>query len=116
MSLPADPGWVRVVRLAAAGALSLYDFSADFVDDIRAALAEGCALVIGDGDHGGLVEVVLSIDGLQVRVEICGRFDAAPARTTVADRLSERLLEPLVDVHRVDLDRNLVAFVKAAPA
>ena len=112
LSVPAYPEFVRVVRLTAAGALSLGAYSMRFVDDVRAALSEACALVIGDVGHPGTLDARLEIDGDRLWVEVCGDFASPPTRDAAADRLSERLLEPLVDQYEIDLGRDRVQFSK----
>ena len=109
---PHIPQFVRVVRLTAAGALSLGAYSMRFVDDVRAALSEACALVIGEVGHPGTLDARLDIDGDRLWVEVCGEFATPPARDAAADRLSERLLEPLVDHYDIDLGRDRVQFSK----
>jgi hypothetical protein len=112
LTVPAYPEFVRVVRLTAAGALSLGAYSMRFVDDVRAALSEACALVIGDVGHPGTLDARLEIDGDRLWVEVCGEFADPPTHDAAADRLSERLLEPLVDQYEIDLGRDRVQFSK----
>ena len=114
LTVPAYPQFVRVVRLTAAGALSLGGFSMRFVDDVRAALSEACALVMGEVGHPGTITVVLTVGDDRLEAEVCGNFTSKPRRDPTADRLSERLLEPLVDHYDIELEQDRLRFVKAA--
>lgn len=114
LSVPSYPHFIRVARLTVAGALSLGDFSMRFVDDVRAALSESCALVMGQVGHPGEITVVVDMGDDQIDVEVTGIFATPPVRDQASDRLSERLLEPLVDHYRLDLDRQRLTFSKHA--
>lgn len=112
LTVPSYPHFIRVIRLTAAGALSLGDYSIRFVDDVRAALSESCALVMGQVGHAGEITVVLDMRDERIDVEVAGMFATPPMRDYAADRLSERLLEPLVDHFSIDLDHNRLTFAK----
>lgn len=114
--VPSYPHFIRVIRLTAAGALSLGDYSVRFVDDVRAALSESCALVMGQIGHPGDLAVAIIMGEDRIEVEVTGEFVTPPERDAASDRLSERLLEPLVDQYIVDLDHHRLTFSKRVNA
>ena len=114
LTVPAYPQFVRVVRLTAAGALSLGSYSMRFVDDTRAALSEACAMVMGEVGHPGTIIVTVDQREDEIEVEVCGEFASAPRREPASDDLSERLLEPLVDRYEIDLAHDRLWFLKAS--
>lgn len=112
ISVPAALRFVRVLRLSAAGVLSLREFDVDFVDDVRAAIGEACALVLGEHGAPGMLHLNLRCDDSCVAVVITGRFTGPVEREADDDELSELLLRPLVDVQDVDLRHARVSFEK----
>lgn len=116
LSVPSYPHFIRVVRLTAAGALSLGDYSIRFVDDVRAALSESCALVMGQIGHPGKITVAIVMSDGAVDVEVAGNFATSPTRDAASDQLSERLLEPLVERYSLDLDHHRLTFSKVMRA
>ena len=112
ITVPAALRYVRVLRLAAAGTLSLSDLDVGFVDDVRSAIGEAAALALGDHGAPGTLHLHLRNSGGCVEVEVTGAFDRQPARTSEEDDLSRHILGPLVDHHTVDLPNSRVTFVK----
>ena len=90
--IPPDPAYVRIARLAAGDMGGRVGFSIDELDDVRLAVDEMCAVLIGTG--ASLIEVRLQAMGRTLLVE--GR--APDARAEIApSELSEMLLGALVD-------------------
>lgn len=116
LSVPAALRFVRVLRLTAAGVLSLRPFDVEFVDDVRAAIGEACALVLGEHGAPGTLHLELRADDDCVSVVISGRFTGPVERTADDDELSELLLRPLVDTQRIDLRHACVSFEKRRPS
>ncbi len=52
LSVPADPAYLAVLRTATAGLAARADMTIDEIEDLRIAVDEACALVLGD-DAGG---------------------------------------------------------------
>ena len=84
MRIPARAEWVRVVRLATAGAASRVGFSYDEVEDIKLAVAEACnnaiihsTTAITPGARTPLVTVSWQVlpDGVRISVADEGRLD-----------------------------------------
>ncbi len=79
--IPADPRWVRMVRLAAAGVASVLDFSVDEIEDIKSAVAEACNNAILHAQPASpseqlptiIVTLIPARDYLEIRVEDEGR-------------------------------------------
>jgi len=90
--IPPDPAYVRIARLAAGDMGGRVGFSIDELDDVRLAVDEMCAVLIGTG--ASVIEVRMQARERTLIVE--GR--APDARTEmVASELSEMLLGALVD-------------------
>ena len=51
LRIPPDPAYVRVARLAAGDMGGRVGFSVDEIDDVRLAVDEVCAILIGAGGH-----------------------------------------------------------------
>lgn len=91
-SIPPDPAYVRVARLASGDMAERAGFSIDELDDVRLAVDELCAYLIGA--RGAALQ--LRIQALDRTLYIEGR--ATCAETHVApSKLSEALLGALVD-------------------
>lgn len=110
VSVPADLRQVRVLRLVVAGTLSMHGFGVDVVDDVRSAVDESCALVLGDRGAPGRLSLMLHCSPTEVSAVIQGIFEVPPARAREDDLLSERVLKPFVDHYEVDLARHRVTF------
>lgn len=82
--IPADPRWVRLVRLGAAGVASVMNFSVEEIEDIKLAVAEACnnAILHSQPAHAPhnealptiLITLIPSQDALEIRVEDQGRI------------------------------------------
>jgi serine/threonine-protein kinase RsbW len=92
LRIPADPAYVRIARLAAGDMGGRVGFSMDELDDVRLAIDEVCATLIGAG--GPLLELRLQAHDRSLIIE--GRMADAVSITTPSD-LSEMLLRALVD-------------------
>ena len=112
ITVPAALRHVRVLRLAAAGTLSLLDLDVDFVDDVRSAIGEAAALALGEHGAPGSLRLRLTANERCVSVEVKGRFTRRPERATAEDDLSRHILGPLVDRYTVDLSSARVTFEK----
>jgi anti-sigma regulatory factor (Ser/Thr protein kinase) len=72
VSIARDPALVRTVRLVAAAVARRTGQDEDFVEEVRLAVGEACALLVADGADGdGPVTVVIAI-GDRLRVEVSG--------------------------------------------
>lgn len=110
ITVPADLRQVRVLRLVAAGTLSLHDVSTDVIEDLRSAVDEACSLLVGTSDVVGSLRLVLQVDLRSVTAVIRGVFDELPDRSEETTELSTQMLGLFVDTWSIDLDRNRVSF------
>lgn len=112
VTVPAALRYVRVLRLAAAGTLSLQDLDVEFVDEVRSAIGEAAALVLGEHGAPGSLRLHLRSSGECVEVTVEGTFTHKPERAEDEDDLSKHILGPLVDRFTVDLRGSRVTFEK----
>lgn len=90
--IPPDPAYVRIARLAAGDMGGRVGFSIDELDDVRLAVDEMCAVLIGTG--ASVIAVRMQARERTLIVEGCAR----DARGEMApSELSEMLLGALVD-------------------
>ena len=90
--IPPDPAYVRIARLAAGDMGGRVGFSIDELDDVRLAVDEMCAILIGA--RGAVLEVSMQARDRTLIVE--GRVPDARAEIAPSE-LSEMLLGALVD-------------------
>lgn len=132
--IPADPRWVRSVRLAAAGVASGLRFSIDEIDDIKLAVSEACNNAIlharlPEGVRGRLPIVTITfipaLDHLKILVEDEGRTTTQPQTPVPSgDSLPEGglgllVIQTVMDEvgHNIGLEANTVlSMVKYARA
>ncbi len=110
ISVPAENRQVRVLRLVTASTMSLYAFGVDAVEDVRSAVDESCALVLGSHGAEGRLSLVLDCDDNCISVVIRGDFDVAPVHGNEDDLRAEQMLRPFVDRCDIDLVRHRVSF------
>jgi len=80
LRIPAEPEWVGVARLAAAGIASRLDFSIEDIEDLKLAVAEACNCCIQNGGDGDLhIACELQADRITIGVERAG----SPAKSAV---------------------------------
>ena len=112
VSIGRDPALVRTVRLVAAAVARRTAADEDFVEEIRLAVGEACALLVGpDGDRGatsGPVEVSMRIEErLRVAVRAAGNVAGQDPPSSDIDGIEPwALLRGLIDDFGVvrDLD------------
>ncbi len=108
LSVPADPAYLAVLRTATAGLAARADMTIDEIEDLRIAVDEACALVLGDGavldsspTPPPVLEPPLTIDavfelghqGMVVRVS--GPSSELPERSSFAWSVLEALVDAL---------------------
>ena len=92
LRIPSDPAYVRVARLAAGDMGNRVGFSLDELDDVRLAVDELCAVLIGAGGH--VLELRMQAHERMLTSE--GR--TLDARSSIApSELSAMLIRALVD-------------------
>ncbi len=115
LSVPADPAYLAVLRTATAGLAARADLTIDEIEDLRIAVDEACALVLGEpastrsrGVKGASAPVTPTIDAVfelshhGVAVRVSGPSRLLPERTSFA----WSVLEALVDVLDAGTDED----------
>jgi serine/threonine-protein kinase RsbW len=92
LRIPPDPAYVRVARLAAGDMGGRVGFSVDELDDVRLAVDELCAVLIGAGGH--VLELRMQARDRTLIIEGCTAEAKSP---TAPSELSEMLIRALVD-------------------
>lgn len=107
LTVPAQPEFLRVVRMTASGLGSRLGFNIDEVDDLRLALDELCFALIGKGADGDLkLTYVLDEDALTIH----GESATSPNGGAELNDLSTQILSALVDSHELSNDGNVRTF------
>lgn len=100
LTVPAQPEFLRVVRVTASGLASRLGFSIDEVDDLRLALDELCFALIGKGENDG--ELYLNYTIEEKSLVISGKTPRVTAlEPLVVGELSRQILMALVDDHKL---------------
>lgn len=107
LAVPAQPEYIRLARLTAAGLASRLGFTFDEVEDLRIAVDELCYLLVGPAGRPGTITLTYATDGSSLVVEGEGATSDEPAE--FAD-LSEQILAAIVDEYDVTRRDGSVAF------
>ena len=97
LAVPAQPGYLRMTRLLAAGVASRVGFTLDEVDDLRIAIDEVCFALVGPNGRDGTIRVRYEMidDGLVVEGE--GHFEDRGHDTPLLSPLSMQILRAVAD-------------------
>jgi anti-sigma regulatory factor (Ser/Thr protein kinase) len=112
VSIARDPALVRTVRLVAAAVARRTTGDEDFVEEIRLAVGEACALLVGPhaarADSDGPVEVSMRLeDRLRVVVRAAGAVPLHDAPTGDIDGIEPwALLRGLIDDFEIQRDTD----------
>ncbi|MEJ7584921.1 MAG: ATP-binding protein [Acidimicrobiales bacterium] len=101
LSLPAEPEFARLARLAVGGLASRVGFDYDEVEDLRIAVSEACSLLIGPAPSRATVTLVFRLGADGMEIDVTGGHRPTPVGT---DALSGQILEAVVDRHEVRAD------------
>lgn len=101
LAVPAQPEFLRLARVTAAGLASRLGFSYDEVEDLRLAIDELCFGLTGSHGRDGTVAVHYLLDGDRLVIEGYGQF-VTPQRSVQLSELSEVILHALVDEHTLE--------------
>jgi serine/threonine-protein kinase RsbW len=113
LTVPAQPAYARVARVAGGGLAARLGFSYDEVEEIRLAVGEAWALVLGSEPADGTVEVRFRVGEESLSVELTASVSGAPAPSPVepaADPID--VLRLLTDSLDVDIDRRWLRLEK----
>jgi serine/threonine-protein kinase RsbW len=97
VTMPADPSFLRLARLAAADAGTRAGFTVEDVEDLRLAIDELCGPLM-NGSGGTVSLVFLVVDG---RVDIEGRGPAPVDEPAYAD-IGDAIITAVVDEHSIE--------------
>ncbi|HET7388391.1 MAG TPA: ATP-binding protein [Nocardioidaceae bacterium] len=99
VAIARDPALVRTVRLVAAAVARRTGQDEEFVEEVRLAVGEACALMVSDGSEAGVVAVRMGIaDRLYVEVASDTTVDVEDPATADLDGVEPlALLRGLID-------------------
>ena len=100
LGVPADPEFLRLARITASGLASRAGFSLDEVEDLRLALDELCFWLVGAEGRPGNISLRYGSSPAGLVIEGTGHFEA-PAPVLALGKLSELMLDALVDEHQL---------------
>jgi hypothetical protein len=105
LTLPAEPGSVRLARLVAAGVAADAGLSIDDAEDLRVAVSEMVALLI-EGCDDPSRSATVSYERSSGWVEVTGEVHvpAPAAREAPTDDLALEILRVVVDEHRFEVE------------
>jgi anti-sigma regulatory factor (Ser/Thr protein kinase) len=110
VSIARDPALVRTVRLVAAAVVRRTSADEDFVEEVRLAVGEACALLVGsesvDAGSAGPVEVSMRLeDRLRVVVRTAGEVTVGDAPASDVDGVEPwALLRGLIEDFEIQRD------------
>ncbi|MFT4010824.1 MAG: anti-sigma factor [Nocardioidaceae bacterium] len=102
LKLPADGGFVAVLRTATAGLAARLDFDLDEVEDLRIAVDEACALLLAQARAGSALECRFWLGDNSLSVDVAAECNhpTPPSR----DSFSWNVLSALVSSASVSID------------
>lgn len=118
VSIARDPALVRTVRLIAAAVARRTSQDEEFVEEVRLAVGEACALMVGeDGSGSGPVTVTLSMaDRLMVDVVSAGPVAVSDAPDSDLDGVEPwALLRGLIEDLTVEHDGGVTTLSMSWP-
>jgi serine/threonine-protein kinase RsbW len=106
--VPADPVYIRVVRLAASGVASLAGLDVEKIEDLKIAVDEMCSTLIEIGTGRPLhVRFAPPVDGsTTMRVDVEALVDPSARRDEHRFELSRTILGAVADHHELVMGEN----------
>jgi hypothetical protein len=106
VSVPADPVYIRVVRLAASGVASLVGLDVEKIEDLKIAVDEMCSTLIEVGKGTPLrITFTPPVDGTSTfRVDVEALVDPGAGRDERRFELSRTILGAISDEHELVVD------------
>jgi serine/threonine-protein kinase RsbW len=97
LRVPADPAYLAVLRTASAGLAARLDLTLDEIEDLRIAVDEACALLLGAPDPARIdhadISAVFTLSDSSLDVDVSGPARSLPERTSFAWAVLEALVE-----------------------
>lgn len=100
LSLPASPRYLAAARVVAASLGAESGLSVDDLDDLRLGMNEFVSLLVEAGSEEDRVELEFEVDDGTITVR--GALSDGAAAPVEADELTRRIVEAVVDHHRLD--------------
>jgi len=93
LRVPADPAYLAVIRTATAGLASRLDLTLDEIEDLRIAVDEACALLLGHQNHPGEdLHTSFTLSPQTLVVNLQGPARTLPERSSFAWSVLEALV------------------------
>jgi serine/threonine-protein kinase RsbW len=97
ITVPAEPAYLRVVRLVAAGLASRLGFTIDQIDDLKIAVDELAAYLTGSKGRDGDLEVSFAVHEDRIEITGSGHFSQGRHVRTELTELSRKILDTVAD-------------------
>lgn len=110
LTVPAVPEYARLARLTAASLATRVGFTYDEVEDLRIAMGEACALLIGPQGRSGGLSLTYQLSHDAIDIEVTGSFDDPPVDGS--EGLSRQILSAVVDSFEFEPDQPSVTLHK----
>ena len=93
LRVPADPAYLAVIRTATAGLAARLDLTLDEIEDLRIAVDEACALLLGHQNHPGEdLHTSFTLSPQTLVVNLQGPARTLPERSSFAWSVLEALV------------------------
>ena len=102
LAVPAQPEYLRMTRILAAGVASRVGFTLDEVDDLRIAIDELCFSLVGPRGRSGTVTVRYEILPDGILVEGAAHFNDGDYHAPLLSPLSMQILDSVADECHVE--------------
>lgn len=97
LAVPADARFLSAVRLVAAALATDLDFTVDDIDELRMAVDEAAAVLIGNATDSTVIRLVFTMTRQEpAMLSVDGSIDGETATGTV-DPLARRIIAAVVD-------------------
>ncbi len=107
VTVPAETGFLQLLRLNVAGVMGDHGFTIDEIEDAKIAVEELAGLLLG-GDGGHDLHVRIAVDDAGVAVE--GRRESSSGRTADIPDFTATILGAVVDEHRLSTSGDVLTF------
>jgi anti-sigma regulatory factor (Ser/Thr protein kinase) len=97
LRIPAEPAYVQVIRLIAAGLASRLKLTLEDIDDLRIAVDELATYLVGRHGREGTLEVHFMLHDDRIEIQGRGHFPAGAKIRTDLTELSRVILDTVAD-------------------